>query len=85
MEAYNLNLINQSNDQKVSTNTPNNFFNALENVSTKDTIKTDNISNNYSIKNETSNFQELLQKRKEQESKCNKTKCKVVIKVQNSF
>ena len=58
-----------------------NFLNALEKTSSNDQTKNFKTLNNEITKNEASNFQQVLQKRKEEESKVDKLKCKVVIKV----
>jgi hypothetical protein len=58
-----------------------NFLNALEKTSSNDQTKNFKTLNNEITKNEASNFQQVLLKRKEEESKVGKLKCKVVIKV----
>ena len=64
-----------------ANNSGNTFFSALESVSESSHTNQRNGFFSNQSKSEASNFQEILQKRKEQESKVGKLKCKVIIKV----
>ena len=77
----NFNTIQTKSLNYVSDGSNVNFLNALEKTSSNDQTKNFKALNNEITKNEASNFQQVLQKRKEEESKVDKLKCKVVIKV----
>jgi hypothetical protein len=83
VDGYKINPNNLT--EQVKSITENNFFSALEAITEKDPLKQTNQLRNNAANNEASNFQEILQKRKEQESKVGKIKCKVVIKVFDLF
>jgi hypothetical protein len=79
VDGYKMNPNNLT--EQVKSITENNFFSALGAITENDPLKQTNQLRNNAANNEASNFQEILQKRKEQESKVGKLKCKVVIKV----
>jgi hypothetical protein len=83
VDGYKINPNNLT--EQVKSITENNFFSALGAITDKDPLKQTNQLRNNAANNEASNFQEILQKRKEQESKVGKIKCKVVIKVFDLF
>ena len=81
VDGYKINTNNEREQNQTKPQTEKSFFSALGAMAEVDPLKQNNQFANKAMNNEASNFQEILQKRKEQELKAGKLKCKVVIKV----